>query len=192
MSVRTPRDLCKGCRECYSTILIATTKSGIISGICMGIPTYLFLFVLMFKDNVWGYSSGSMYYLIQSEATGPFFTLLGFTIFLWLLGLASIRFTLPNVLTISGFIHNAIGSWWLVNFCILFFGGWSYIPSKIMIPVLIGILLPGLLWLLTADIIRQYKRKQLADISLLQQPQPPVQTETNIFEGNDIELGEPK
>ena len=56
-------------------------------------------------------------------------------------------------------------SWWLVNFAIIFMGGWSYIPPRIMILILMGIIIPGIIWHLTADIIRAYKHKLIEEIA---------------------------
>ena len=72
---------------------------------------------------------------------------------------------MPNVLGIMAFGHSAIGSWWLVNFAIIFIGGWSYIPAGIMMLILMGIIIPGILWHLTADIIRAYKHKLIDEIA---------------------------
>ena len=158
-----PRDICKGFRECYNAVMKAVVSNAVITGILMGIPSYYLITGLLMHGSVISYSPA--YVSIANNASGPFFTLLGFTLLAWVIGCVSIKLMMPNVLGIMAFGHSAIGSWWLVNFAIIFIGGWSYIPAGIMMLILMGIIVPGILWHLTADIIRAYKHKLIDEIA---------------------------
>ena len=158
-----PRDICKGFRECYNAVMKAVVSNAIITGVLMGIPSYYLITGLLMHGSVISYSPA--YVSIANNASGPFFTLLGFTLLAWVIGCVSIKLMMPNVLGIMAFGHSAIGSWWLVNFAIIFIGGWSYIPAGIMMLILMGIIVPGILWHLTADIIRAYKHKLIDEIA---------------------------
>jgi hypothetical protein len=153
-----PRDLCKGCRECYNTVMGAIVQSPAIAGILMGLPVYFMLLCIA------AYNSNLYIYVNYRPSTAPFYTLFAFTVAGWLIELIGIRWTLPNLLHICAFAHAAIGSWWLVNFVILFFAGWSYLPANLMTIVLVGFLAPSAIWHFTGDIIRAYKKKLIAQI----------------------------
>jgi hypothetical protein len=161
---RTPKDLCKGCRECWNGILRAIVSNPYIAGLCMGIPTYFLSFALIFQDSMVVFLPE--YYYIKTSATGPFFTLYGFTILSWIIECIGIKLVLPNLLSTCAFFHSAIGSWWFINLFIVLFAGWAYIPMRMMFVVLIGVLTPSIIWHLTGDIIREYKRKLINEITL--------------------------
>ena len=136
------RDICKGFRECYNAVMKAVVSNAVITGVLMGIPSYYLITGLLMHGSVISYSPA--YVSIANNASGPFFTLLGFTLLAWVIGCVSIKLMMPNVLGIMAFGHSAIGSWWLVNFAIIFIGGWSYIPAGIMMLILMGIIIPGI------------------------------------------------
>ena len=157
------RDICKGFRECYNAVMKAVVSNAVITGVLMGIPSYYLITGLLMHGSVITYSPE--YISIANNASGPFFVLLGFTLLAWVIGCISIKLMMPTSLGIMAFGHSAIGSWWLVNFAIIFMGGWSYIPPRIMILILMGIIIPGIIWHLTADIIRAYKHKLIDEIA---------------------------
>lgn len=157
-----PKDNCKGCRDCYNGILTVLIKSPIIAGIMMGIPSYFLLSCILFDGTTFLYPE---LYSIKSTITGPFYTLTGFTILSWLVELVGIKMMLPNLLILCAFGHSAVGSWWLVNFVILLFAGWSYLPVRFMFIYMITILIPAIIWHITADIIRKYKEKLIEQIN---------------------------
>jgi hypothetical protein len=156
-----PRDLCKGFRECYNAILRAIVVNPIIAGVCMGIPTYFLLSVIAFQESVLVFASSMS---VRSTVSGPFFTLLTFTILAWIVELVGIRWKLPNLLNICAFGHAAVGSWWIVNLVILSFTGWYYVPFRLMFGLLSALIVPSIIWHITGDIIRAYKRKLVDDI----------------------------
>jgi hypothetical protein len=159
-----PRDICKGFRDCYASVLKAVVANDWVAGVCMGIPTYVLLFCLLWKDSVMFFPAE--YVGIQSSVSAPFYTLLAFTAFAWLLELIGIRWMMPALIGMCAFCHAAVGSWWLVNFCILGFAGWSYIPLRLMVVVLLGFLTPAIVWHITGDILRAYKERLIEDIAL--------------------------
>lgn len=152
-----PRDICSGCRGCYSAILKTVVKSPIIAGICMGIPTYFLLFGFLWS----GYITPLYMY---GNIVGPYYTIVGFTVLAWCIELASIYWVLPNLMAVCAFCHSAIGSWWLVNFFITLFIAWKYIPLNLIFIVFCGILTPAVLWHITGDILHAYTEKLIADI----------------------------
>ncbi len=158
-----PRDLCKGFRECYKAVMKAVVLNPIVAGFCMGIPTYFLLSGLLFKDSILVFTPESQY--LQNSVSGPYYTLLAFTILAWFIELLGIKFKMPNLLSLCAFCHAAIGSWWLVNFVIIFFAGWSYIAFRLMWVVLMGLLTPSVIWHITGDIIRAYKKKLIDEIA---------------------------
>jgi hypothetical protein len=160
---RIPKDYCKGCRECYGGILQAVVKNPIIAGIMMGIPSYFLITALLFDGSTIIYPE---LYAIKSNVTAPFYTLMGFTILAWIVELIGIKMMLPNLLNLCAFGHSAVGSWWLVNFGILLFAGWSYLPVRMMFIFMLSILTPAIVWHITADIIRKYKEKLIEEINL--------------------------
>jgi hypothetical protein len=157
-----PRDLCKGVRECYNAILRAIVVNPIIAGACMGIPTYFLLSAIAFQDSVLVFASSMA---VRSTVSGPFFTLLTFTILAWIVELVGIRWKLPNLLNICAFGHAAVGSWWLVNLVILSFAGWYYVPFRLMLGLLSALIAPSMIWHITGDIIRAYKQKLIEEIA---------------------------
>jgi hypothetical protein len=163
---RTPKDYCKGCRECYNGILEAVVKNPIIAGIMMGIPSYFLISCLLFDGSTIIYPE---LYAMKSNITAPFYTLMSFTILSWLIELIGIKMMLPNLLNLCAFGHSAVGSWWLVNFGILLFAGWSYLPIRMMFIFMLSILTPAVVWHITADIIRKYKEKLIEQITLQSQ-----------------------
>ena len=163
---RTPKDYCKGCRECYSGILQSIVKNPIIAGLMMGIPSYFLLSALLFDGSMIIYPE---LYAIKNNVTAPFYTLMSFTIASWIVELIGIKMMLPNLLNLCAFGHSAVGSWWLVNFGILLFAGWSYLPVRMMFIFMLSILTPAVVWHITADIIRKYKEKLIEQINLQSQ-----------------------
>jgi hypothetical protein len=153
------RDYCKGLRNFYNAVLKAIVRSPLLSGLVMGLPTYFLL---------GGVITGSTLMPFFSSMSAFVFSLLGFTILSWVLELWAIRKTLPNLLHACAFFHSAIGSWWFVNFFILLFAGWRYIPFSMMWNVLWLVLTPSLIWYVTGDVIIAYKRKQIAEIEASQ------------------------
>jgi len=127
----------------------------------MGIPTYFILSGLSWMSSAFG----MMYLNVTANVMSSYYAILGLTIVFWLLELASIYYTMPNVMAVCGFCHAAIGSWWLVNFFILLFVGWRYISLSSMFLSLIGVLTPAIIWHMTGDIIRAYKRKLIEEIA---------------------------
>jgi len=182
---RTPKDYCKGCRECYGGILQAVVKNPIIAGIMMGIPSYFLLSAVLFDGTMIIYPE---LYAIKSNITAPFYTLMGFTIVAWLIELIGIKMMLPNLLNLCAFGHSAVGSWWLVNLGILMFAGWSYLPVKMVFLFMLSILTPAIIWHIAGDIIREYKRKLIEQINL--QSQALAQQE--IAFSSDETVGKPK
>ena len=138
--------------------MVAIVKSPVIAGAMMGIPVYFLLFCLA------GYNTRLYTYIQYVPSTGPFYTLLAITVAGWCIELVGIKMMLPNLLHMCAFGHAAIGSWWLVNFVILFFAGWQYLPHDIMFIALIGFLVPSVIWHVTGDIVRAYTRKLIAEI----------------------------
>ncbi len=155
-----PRDLCKGPRKFYNAILNAIVASPLLSGLFMGMPTYILFSSLLAGASIIPFYSAASTFVIS---------LFVFTICSWLLELWAIRKTLPNLLAICGFCHSAIGSWWFVNFVLFCFAGWKYIPIELMARLLTLLLTPSIVWHVTGDIIRAYKKKQLTDIHATQQ-----------------------
>ena len=149
------KDYCKGLRKFYNAILRAIVASPLLSGLMMGLPTYFL---------VSGVIAGASFIVFIPFFNGFVFSLLAFTCISWLLELWAIRKTLPNLLHACAFFHSAIGSWWFVNFFILLFAGWKYIPFSTMWNVLALVLTPSFIWYVTGDIILAYKRKQIAEI----------------------------
>ena len=152
------KDFCYGCRKCYEATMNATAENKIVSCILMGIPTYYLALGWMFQDALLDYLGSSR------QAQGPIIVVFLFTALAWLLEIASVRWNMPNLIGFCAFCHSAFGSWWLINFIIIFFAGWSYIPAKMMFPLLFSIMLPASLWHITGDILRASKRKILRDI----------------------------
>ncbi len=155
-----PRDLCKGPRKFYNAILNAIVQSPILSGLCMGMPTYF-----LFTSMITGASIIPFYY----AASTFIISLFVFTILSWILELWAMKKTLPNLLAFCGFCHSAIGSWWLVNFILFLFAGWKYIPLDFMARLLTLLLTPSIVWHITGDIICSYKKKQYSEIHAAQQ-----------------------
>jgi hypothetical protein len=182
---RTPKDYCKGCRECYTGILQAVVKNPVIAGIMMGIPSYFLLSCLLFDGSTIIYPE---LYAMKSTITAPFYTLMAFTIAAWLVELIGIKMMLPNLLNLCAFGHSAVGSWWLVNFGILLFAGWSYLPVRMMFIFMLTILTPAVVWHITADIIRNYKEKLIEQIHFQSQ----ALAAQEIAFSPDIESGAPK
>lgn len=158
-----PRDICKGCRECYSGVLKAIVQNPIVAGLCMGIPTYYLLLGLLFHNSIVSFVPEGLY--ISTTISTPYYTIIGLTIFAWLLELIAMKRMLPSLLSICAFGHAAFGSWWLVNLVILFFAGWYYIPFRIMILLLSSIVTPVVIWHITGDILRAYTQKMIDDIA---------------------------
>lgn len=182
---RTPRDLCKGCRECYNGILQVVVKNPIVASIMMGIPSYFMLSCLLFDGVSIMYPE---FYAMKSNITAPFYTLLGFTITVWVLEMIAMKMMYPSVLSMCAFGHSAVGSWWLVNFGILIFAGWSYLPVKMVFIFMISILTPAIIWHITGDIIREYKKKLIEQIN---QQREALAAQEIAFSG-DEETGRPK
>ena len=156
-----PQDNCAPCRDCYGRALKTIVKSPIIAGLCMGIPTYIILSGLGWMGSVFG----MMYMNVNAGVMSSYYAILGLTVAFWFAELASIYYSMPNVMALCGFCHAAIGSWWLVNFFILLFVGWRYIPMSSIFLSLIGVLTPAIIWHMTGDIIRAYKRKLIEEIA---------------------------
>lgn len=129
----------------------------------MGIPTYYLCSSFLFKDAIFYFPAE--YTGLQASLTSPFYVLLGFTAFAWALELVGIRWMMPALIAICAFCHAAVGSWWLVNLCILAIAGWSYIPFRLMFIVLLGFLTPAIVWHITGDILRAYKERLIEDIA---------------------------
>ena len=129
----------------------------------MGMPTYFLLFVLAFQGTAISFIPEYVY--IQSNATSAFYALFGLTFFAWILELVAMKMVLPNLLSVCAFSHSAVGSWWLVNFCIVAFAGWSYVPIRVMFLLLLSVLIPAVIWHITGDILREYKQKLLDEIA---------------------------
>lgn len=182
---RTPRDLCKGCRECYAGILQAVVKNPIVAAIMMGIPSYFMISCLLFDGITIIYPE---FYALKNTIAAPFYALLGFTITAWIMEMVAMKMVLPNLLSMCAFGHAAVGSWWLVNFGILIFAGWSYLPVKMVFMFMISILTPAIIWHITGDIIREYKRKIIEEINLRDQA---LSAQEIAFSG-DSDTGNPK
>lgn len=183
--VRNPKDLCKGCRECYNGVLQAVVRSPIIAGIMMGIPSYFMLSCLIFDGTTVIYPE---LYALKNNVAAPFYTLMGFTIATWIVELIGIKMMMPNLLSMFAFGHSAVGSWWLVNFGILLFAGWSYLPIRMMFVFMIGVLTPAIVWHITADIVRKYKEKLIEEIN----SQAHALAQQEIAFSSDLEIGKPK
>jgi hypothetical protein len=156
-----PRDFCRGFRDCYTAILKGLVINPIVGGIMMGIPSYFLITIIL------GHSSFANYYPIGSVYLSPVYTLFGLTVIAWFLELISIKFHLPNLLGFCAFCHSAIGSWWLVNFVIIFLAGWYYLPLNMIFIALMSFLVPSLIWHITGDIIRAYKDKLVEEIATI-------------------------
>lgn len=160
----------------------AIVQSPVIAGVLMGLPVYFMLLcIAAFHSNLYVYVN-------YTTSTGPIYTLFAFTLVGWIIELIGIRWTLPNLLHICAFSHAAIGSWWLVNFVILFFAGWSYLPANLMTIALIGLLAPSGIWHVTGDIIRAYKKKLIAQI---ENHHRALAQQAEAFTASDA-IGEPK
>jgi hypothetical protein len=182
---RRPKDLCRGCRECYTGILHAIVQNPIIAGIMMGIPSYVMLSCLLFDGVTMIYPE---LYALKNNITAPFYVLMSFTILAWFVELIGIKMMLPNLLSLCAFGHSAVGSWWLVNFGILIFAGWSYLPVRMVFLFMISILTPAVVWHITADIIRKYKEKLIEQI----QAHTQALAAQEVAFSPDIETGKPK
>ena len=158
-----PRDLCRGFRECYTAVLKAVVMNPIVAGVAMGIPVYFLLSALLWQGSIVQFMPEFIY--VQQNASAPFYTVLGFTTFAWILELVAIKMMLPNILGICAFCHSAIGSWWLVNLVVLFFVGWAYVPLRLMFILLLSVMSPAIIWHITGDIMRAYKRKLIDEIA---------------------------
>jgi hypothetical protein len=178
-----PQDNCEVCKDCYGTVLKGIVANRYVAGIFMGIPSYVALSGLNWMGSVF------MYVSMNGGAMYSYYTLLGITLSFWLLELASIYYMLPNVLAFCAFCHNAVGSWWLVNFVIMMCIGWHYVPIYIIFYAFIGILSPAIIWHLTGDIIRAYKDKMLEDIAVLNAS---VSSPRAYNSFNDVETGAAK
>jgi membrane-bound ClpP family serine protease len=143
-------------------VLKAVVANPIVAGILMGIPIYFLLTVLLLNGTKVTFTAE--FFTFENNAAGPFYTLLGLAIFAWMLELVALKFMIPTLMGICGFGHSAVGSWWLVNFAILFLGGWYYIPIRIMFIILLNVLTPAIIWHITGDIIRASKEKLIKDI----------------------------
>ena len=147
----------------------------------MGIPTYFLITSMLFHGTIITYSPE--YISIASNASAPFYILLAFTAFAWIIELIGIYTKSPTLLGLFAFGHAAVGSWWLVNFAIIFIGGWSYIPLRIMFILLLSILTPAVVWHITGDIIRAHKNKfieEIAEHTLASQADPVVIAERKV------------
>lgn len=184
---RPPRDLCKGCRECYKGVISAVVKQPIVAGFMMGIPSYFMLSTLLFDGTVINFFPE--YYSIKSSVSAPFYTLLGFTIAAWIAEMISMKFMLPALMSLCAFGHSAVGSWWLVNFGILLVAGWSYIPIRMMFVLMLGVLTPAVVWHITGDIIRGYKQKMVEEIQMVSAS---LAQQAEAFGVQDPEVGQPK
>lgn len=185
MLSRRPRDLCKGCRECYAGILQAVVKNPIIAGLMMGIPSYFLISCILFDGVTMIYPE---LYALKNNITAPFYVLLSFTIVAWIVELIAMKMMLPNLLSMCAFGHSAVGSWWLVNFGILLFAGWSYLPVRMVFVFMISILTPAIVWHITADIIRKYKEKLIEQIQF----QTQALAAQEVAFASDVETGKPK
>jgi hypothetical protein len=186
---RTPRDLCKGCRECYTGIISAVVKNPFVAGIMMGIPSYFMLASLLFDGSI--VSFFPEYYSVRSNVSAPFYTLLTFTIVAWVLEMIAMKMMMPNLLSMCAFGHSSVGSWWLVNFGILMFAGWAYVPIRIMFVLMIGVLTPAVVWHITGDIIRGYKQKMIDEIQMVSRSLA-MQAEAFNTSDPEIAMGRPK
>ena len=139
--------------------MTAIVQSPVCAGAMMGLPVYFLVFLCIV-----GYNTNAYIYLKLIPSLAPFYTILSLTILGWIIELIGIRWTLPNLLHVCAFAHAAIGSWWLVNFVILFFAGWSYIAFNMMSVILFCLLVPSIVWHITGDIIRAYKKKLIEQI----------------------------
>ena len=162
--------------------MAAIVQSPIIAAAMMGIPVYFLLFCLL------TYNSRVYTFVQYSASTSTFYTILAFATVGWFTELVAIRLSMPNLLHFCAFAHAAIGSWWLVNFVLLFFAGWSYIPADLMFILLIGLLAPAAIWHITGDIIRAYKRKLIAQI---ENHHRALAQQAEAFTAADV-IGEPK
>lgn len=184
---RTPRDLCKGCRDCYTGIIAAVVRNPIVAGIMMGIPTYFMLCSLLFDGAIVNFFPD--YYAVKHSVSAPFYTLLGFTIVAWVLEMIAMKAMMPNLLSMCAFGHSSVGSWWLVNFGILIFAGWAYVPAGMMFLLMIGVLTPAVVWHITGDIIRGYKQKMIDEIQMVSRS---LAAQAEAFAATDVETGRPK
>ena len=186
---RTPRDLCKGCRECYTGIITAVVKNPFVAGIMMGIPSYFMLASILFDSSI--ISFFPEYYAMKSNVSAPFYTLLTFTLVAWVLEMVAMKMMMPNLLSMCAFGHSSVGSWWLVNFGILIFAGWAYVPFRIMFVLMISVLTPAVVWHITGDIIRGYKQKMIDEIQMVSRS---LAAQAEAFNASDPEvaMGRPK
>lgn len=139
-------------------MMAAIVQSPIVAAIAMGLPVYFLVLTLI------AYNSQMYIYINYNTSPTILYTIFAFTAAGWFIEIVGIRLAMPNLLHFCAFAHAAIGSWWLVNFIIIFFAGWSYIPANLMPVLLIGLLSPALIWHVTGDIIRAYKRKLVTQI----------------------------
>jgi hypothetical protein len=165
------KDFCYGCRRCYESTMNATAENKVVACILMGIPTYYLALGWMFQDALLEFIGNSR------TSSGPIIVVFVLNAIGWALEIASVKWNMPNLLGICAFAHSAFGSWWMINFIIIFFAGWSYIPVKMMFPLLFSIMLPAFLWHITGDILRASKRKILRDIERAAAPASHYQVE---------------
>jgi hypothetical protein len=152
----------------------------------MGIPSYFMLSSMLFDGSI--ISFFPEYYAVKSSVSAPFYTLLSFTIVAWVLEMIAMKAMMPNLLSMCAFGHSSVGSWWLVNFGILIFAGWAYVPIRVMFVLMIGVLTPAVVWHITGDIIRGYKQKMIDEIQMVSRS---LAAQAEAFGATDPELGHP-
>ena len=180
-----PRDTFRPCRIGYSNLLKSIVANPVVSGFAMGLPTYFLLGILGWALSI--YSKYPVYYsYLNNSAYATFYTILAFTILAWIIEIISIHYMMPNIIGICAFCHGAIGSWWLVNFVILFFIGWMYLPIGSIFGGFLLLLIPAIVWHITGDIIRAYKEKLIETIAELNRTGLAAQASAVIIEGEEL------
>jgi hypothetical protein len=144
------RDLCKGVRETYNSLLKVLSVNDRIAFFLSGFPIYFISFFLI-GHNIKEKRSNALSY--------PSYIILIILGLTWLLAGFTIFKKLPNLLTVSIFIYKCIGHWSLVSSLILVFYGVSILP-RFFITYLISGLFPLIVLLfLCGDIMRTIRTR---------------------------------
>lgn len=141
----------------------AIANQSILASAVMSIPSLYFLVCWLVKDALmfFGYTTRTI-----------FIAAWVFTFLAWILGVASIRLRLPNILGFSAYCHSAISSWGLINLFILLYIGRDYVTDRRLIPVITCLVFQPLIWHITSDVLCACKERILYEINRAPQYAP--------------------
>jgi hypothetical protein len=150
------RDLCKGVRGTYNSLLKILSINDKISFFLSGVPIY-FIAIFLMAHNINASVSNSLSY--------PSYIILIILGMTWLLAGFTIFKKLPNLLTVSIFVYKCIGHWSLVSSLILIFYGVSILP-RFFITYLVSGLFPLIVLLFfCGDIMRSVRTRMYSLIN---------------------------